>query len=108
MFDAFFKASKNLEIYSPHGVRSGLGIFLLCVGYQEMELTRYFYWKSASSLQRYTYGIELSECKNILSSSSKSAGLDFRGKTIREAISLVLLHATHFKGFFDKLRIRRY
>ena len=104
MFDATFKANRSNELYGPHGVRSGLGIFLLCAGYSEMELTRYFYWQSVSSLQRYTYGIELSECKNIFKKHAISNGFDFKNSSIRETISTILLHDSHFCQFFEKLR----
>ena len=104
-FDKIFKACKLIDTYGPHGFRSGLSLSLMILGYSDQELMKYFYWNSSESLQRYTYGIELSNLTRFKDQYLKQRGIDFTGYSIYETVGYLVKHHAVFVEFFEKLRM---
>ena len=105
-FDRLFKRFSPVSTYGPHGYRSGLSLFFMLLGHEDSVLLKYFYWNAQESLQRYTFGIELSSWRIRKTEFLKGCGIAIENKSLYETVAVVLQNADAFRPLFDALRIR--
>ena len=77
--------SELYEKATLHGLRVGVSMVLTSLGFSNTEIMNHCGWSNESSLQRYTYGLDLNEIKNQMRSF-----IDGKNLPIQDAIQIAL------------------